>query len=69
MSYVIRNLTKFTDFSAHAAGETFVRPMLVSDRPKVKAFSAYWYGRVSERVTRAGDHACELRNSEFDENH
>ena len=30
-SYVIGDLTKFTDFSAHAAGETFVRPMWVSD--------------------------------------
>ena len=57
-SYVIQNLTKFTDFSAHAAGETFVRPMLVSDRPKVKAFSAHWYGRVAERVSWTEDHAC-----------
>ena len=32
-SYVIGNLTKFTDFSAHAAGETFVRPMWVLDQP------------------------------------
>ena len=66
-SYVIRYLTNFIDFGAHAAGETFVRPMWVLDQPNSKPSFGIWYGGGPERVSRAEDYACELHNSEFDE--
>ena len=42
-SYVIQYLTNFIDFSAHAAGETFVRPMCALDRPNSRKCFGIWY--------------------------
>ena len=44
-----------------------MRPMKASDRPKSKILTVYCYVLGLERVSRAEDYACELRNSEFDE--